>query len=200
MNELEPRDIERNFSPANPGIEPDYDPAKPSVSKAGLMDEDFAEPAPTKPASDGQSREELADDEVERAWVKQTFGATPNEIRELVEESRASKAAAGFLADHAADYLPCPPNFEKLNGFLAANNLPCTRENLEAAFNATKAELQAPGRAATTRKPTSSGLSDASGPVLHEPTAQEIEAEAYAMPIEVLRETIQRRAYSQRGR
>ncbi|MFB3922767.1 MAG: hypothetical protein ACE145_13670 [Terriglobia bacterium] len=198
-----------------PGGSTSLEPGEMRVSAArtettgdalSMNDLDFETPAPapksTPQAQPVKSAEEMSDEEVERQWVKQTFGAEPEEIKEIVAEKRAEKAARSFITEHQADYTPTPRNFALIDGFLQENNLPMTRENLEQAHQALENQFEkAPARPVAPRKPASSGISDsdhAAAPVGPQ-TAEGVITEAYNMPLAQLRQTIQNRAYASRA-
>ncbi|MFB3923344.1 MAG: hypothetical protein ACE145_16600, partial [Terriglobia bacterium] len=104
----------------------------------------------------------MSDEEVERQWVKQTFGAEPEEIKALVEERRAVVSARSFIADHAQDYVPTDHNGALITRFLLDNNLEPSRENMERAFENLQGQFEkaptAPARPVAPRRPASSGI------------------------------------------
>lgn len=187
-----------------PANEPTYDGKAIEDKGRQVMSDPFAsEFEVTPPASQVRQAQgdggQTADDATERAWVEQTFGATPEEIREVVQDKREGKIAVSFVTEHASDYAATPRNYQVLQNFLASNNLPFTRESLETAFAATQGQLETPrhqGQQAPPRKPSSSGISDASHSPVIAPTAEQAEQEMRTMPLDLLRAKIQREAHA----
>jgi hypothetical protein len=172
----------------------------PSQKVRGEFDAEFADTTPpasqTRPAQDDGGQ--TSDDQLEKKWIEQTFGVSIEEIREVVQDKREGKAAASFVTDHASDYAATPHNYQVLQNFLDSNNLPLTRESLETAFAATQGQLETSrgkGQQAPPRKPSQSGISDSQGAPIVPVTLEQGIADAYTMPLDQLRRTIQARAH-----
>jgi hypothetical protein len=166
-------------------------PNDPALS----LDSDFEQPAPAKPPKPA----EQGDSDTGGEEVVELDDVSVDELREIITEHKANKAAVGFVQDHRQDYTPTPANYAKIQQFLDENNLPFNRENLETAFEQLQDQFEtrasAPKPAA--HKSSSSGISDTVnvGPEPHPQTAVEIEAEARRLPMHELRAKIQNRAF-----
>jgi len=171
---------------------------RPSIARPdslSLDDEFLGAPAPSNNSSAASPQGNASNGE----QVVEIDDVTVDELREIVSERRATKAAESFVVDHQNDYAPIPANYERLQAYLDANSLEFNRQNLEVAFEATKGDLQKPGtrQTAAPRKPAQSGISDSAShgpePV---PTAEQIEQHARTIPLDQLRREIQARAFA----
>lgn len=184
---------------ANENVDIVDDVLSPLKNSSLNLDAEFQEPAPAKTAptnQPAQTQEEI--DSEEAAYFTRMTGASPAEIRGLVEEKRNENTARAFVADHQNDFVPSRENERILTGFLEQNNLPFTRENIEIAFAETKSQLHGPGSSPkpVLRKPATSGISSRDSAADIPVTEQSLVEEAYSLPLDQLRDKIQRRAYA----
>lgn len=170
------------------------DVVNPAKGTSLDLSADFEEPAPANPPASQQPQSQGDG----KGQVVEVDDVTVDELREIVSERRATKAAESFVVDHQNDYAPIPANYQRLQAYLDANNLEFNRQNLEVAFEATKNELQKPGtrQATPPRKPSASGISDSvsqhSEPIL---SAEAVERHSREIPLSQLRAEIQQRAF-----
>lgn len=144
---------------------------------------DWSEVKPTVLKAEDVVQYEKNPHELFRQMYKAEFGVTPEEARQRENQRRQAEAESGaqneFVRKHQ-DYNPTPQNAQKIMNFLAKENLPVSRRNLDYAFEELRSELTptAPPSVTTppaprqeeTREPTHSQPSISSPPSFMRPS------------------------------